>query len=98
MGTPVDTPVAEAFGPVMRALPIAAAKPRRGEAAGISTGHAHRIHGAIGLTYEHSLHFFTKRLWSWRDNFGNAAEWNRRIGRRVAKAGADGLWAELTAA
>jgi acyl-CoA dehydrogenase len=89
---------AEGFADNMRILPIAAGKSRTGEAAGIAAGHAHQIHGAIGFTYEHSLHFFTKRLWAWRDEFGNEAEWNLLLGRHMAKAGGDNLWAELTAA
>ena len=89
---------AEAFAENMRILPIAAGKSRAGEAAGIAAAHAHQIHGAIGFTYEHSLHFYTKRLWAWRDEFGNEAEWNLLLGRHMAKAGADDLWAELTAA
>jgi acyl-CoA dehydrogenase len=82
----------------VRLLPIAAAKARTGEAAGQGAAIAHQVHGAIGFTYEHSLHFFTKRLWSWRDEFGNEAEWNLYVGRHMAKAGADRLWAEITAA
>ena len=89
---------AEAFGDGMRILPIAAGKSRTGEAAGIACAHAHQIHGAIGFTYEHSLHFITKRLWSWRDECGNEAAWNLLLGRHMAQAGADHLWAELTAA
>ena len=89
---------AEAFARGLRPLPMAAAKSRCGEAAGIAAGHSHQIHGAIGFTYEHSLHFFTKRLWSWRDEFGNEAEWNLFLGRHMARAGADSLWAALTAA
>jgi acyl-CoA dehydrogenase len=82
----------------VRILPIAAAKSRCGEAASISAGIAHQAHGAIGFTYEHSLHFFTKRLWSWRDEFGNETEWNLLVGRHMTAAGADRLWAEITAA
>ena len=89
---------AEAFADGMRMLPIAAGKSRAGEAAGIAAAHAHQIHGAIGFSYEHSLHFHTKRLWAWRDEFGNEATWNLLLGRHMAKAGADNLWAELTAA
>lgn len=89
---------AEAFADNLRLLVIAAAKSRAGEAAGIACAHAHQIHGAIGLTYEHSLHFFTKRLWSWRDKFGHETEWNRLLGRHMMRAGADHLWAELSAA
>jgi alkylation response protein AidB-like acyl-CoA dehydrogenase len=82
----------------LRVLQIAAAKARTGEAAGIGAAIAHQVHGAIGFTFEHSLHFLTRRLWSWRDEFGNEAEWNRLVGRHMAAAGADRLWAELTAA
>ncbi len=89
---------AEAVENGMRIPPIAAAKSRTGEAAGLAAGLAHQIHGAIGFTYEHSLHFLTKRLWSWRDEFGNEAEWNALLGRHLAAAGPDRLWAEITAA
>jgi acyl-CoA dehydrogenase len=89
---------AEAVAAGVRLLPIAAAKSRTGEAAGQGAAIAHQVHGAIGFTYEHTLHFFTKRLWSWRDEFGNEAEWNLFVGRHMAKAGADRLWAEITAA
>jgi len=89
---------AEAVADGVRLLPIAAAKARTGEAAGIATGLAHQIHGAIGFTYEHHLHFFSKRLWSWRDEFGNEAAWNLFVGRHLAGTGADRLWAEITAA
>jgi acyl-CoA dehydrogenase len=89
---------AEAVADGIRLLPIAAGKSRTGEAAGQGAAIAHQVHGAIGFTYEHSLHFFTKRLWSWRDEFGNEAEWNLFVGRHMAKAGADNLWAEITAA
>jgi len=89
---------AEAFADGMRPLPIAAAKARAGEAAGIGAGLAHQLHGAIGFTYEHSLHFFTKRLWSWRDEFGHETGWNLFLGRHMARAGAKNLWVELTAA
>jgi acyl-CoA dehydrogenase len=89
---------AEAVADGVRMLPIAAAKSRAGEAASQGGAIAHQVHGAIGFTYEHSLHFFTKRLWSWRDEFGNEAEWNLLVGRHMARAGADRLWAEITAA
>ena len=89
---------AEAMSRGVRILPIAAAKSRCGEAASVSAGIAHQAHGAIGFTYEHSLHFFTKRLWSWRDEFGNETEWNLLVGRHMTAAGADRLWAEITAA
>ena len=89
---------AEAVVDGVKILPIAAGKARAGEAAGIAAGIAHQVHGAIGFTFEHKLHFLTRRLWSWRDEFGKDAAWSHLLGRHMAKAGADRLWAEITAA
>ena len=75
---------------------VAAAKTRIGEAAGVGTGIAHQVHGAIGFTYEHSLHFLTRRLWSWRAEFGAEAWWAAELGREVAAHGAAGLWPWVT--
>ena len=88
---------AEAVADGVRVPAIAAAKTRAGEAAGIGAGIAHQVHGAIGFTYEHRLHFFTKRLWAWRDEYGSEAEWAEFLGRHMARAGADNFWAEVTA-
>lgn len=71
---------------------IAAAKVRAGEAASIAAPIAHQVHGAIGFTEEHRLHFFTRRLWGWRDEFGSERYWSKLIGRKAIQAGADGLW------
>ena len=79
------------------AFEIAAAKVRTGEAAGLGAGIAHQCHGAIGFTYEHSLHFVTRRLWSWRAEFGAESHWAAELGRHVAGRGADQLWPDLTA-
>jgi len=77
-------------------LAVAAAKVRAGEAAGLGAGIAHQVHGAIGFTYEHSLHFATRRLWSWRAEFGSESQWAQVLGRAVAARGADRLWPDLT--
>jgi acyl-CoA dehydrogenase len=79
------------------AFHVAAAKIRAGEAAGIAAGLAHQVHGAIGFTYEHSLHFATRRLWSWRAEFGGESYWATELGRHVTTRGADQLWPDLTA-
>lgn len=76
---------------------VAAAKIRTGEAAGVAASIAHQVHGAIGFTYEHSLHFATRRLWSWRAEFGSESHWAGQLGRAVAARGADALWLDLTA-
>ena len=57
---------------------------------------AHQVHGAIGVTEEHCIHLFTRRIWDWRDDFGSEAEWAGRLGRKVARAGGDALWAEVS--
>ncbi len=75
---------------------VAIAKVRAGEAAGAGAAIAHQVHGAMGFTYEHSLHHATRRLWAWREEFGNEAVWAQRLGRMVAAAGADQLWPFIT--
>ena len=75
---------------------LAVAKIRAGEAAGAVAEIAHQVHGAIGFTEEHSLHYLTRRLWSWRDEFGDEAYWAGALGRRIAAAGAAGLWPLMT--
>ncbi|HET7594957.1 MAG TPA: acyl-CoA dehydrogenase family protein [Stellaceae bacterium] len=75
---------------------IAVAKARCGEAAGKVAEIAHQVHGAIGFTHEHRLHHLTRRLWSWRDEFGVESEWAIELGRLAASKGGDGLWPLLT--
>ena len=75
---------------------VAVAKIRVGEAAGTGAAIAHQVHGAMGFTYEHSLHHATRRLWAWREEFGNERAWARRLGRLVAAQGADQLWPYIT--
>jgi acyl-CoA dehydrogenase len=75
----------------------AIAKIRAGEAAGKSAEIAHQVHGAIGFTREHRLHHLTRRLWSWRDEFGVESEWSIALGRHVAAQGAEAFWPSLTA-
>ena len=86
---------ARSLGPAR--FETACAKLRAGEAAGEVAAIAHQVHGAVGFTHEYHLHFLTRRLWSWRDEFGSEAEWNRMNGRAIAAAGADHIWATLSA-
>jgi acyl-CoA dehydrogenase len=76
----------------------AVAKIRCGEAAGVAASIAHQTHGAIGFTDEHRLHCYTRRLWSWRSEFGSEAYWSGVLGQRVAAAGADEFWPSVTGA
>lgn len=73
----------------------AVAKVRTGEAARVACAIAHQVHGAIGVTDEHMLHYFTRRLWEWRLDFGSDGEWAAQLGR-AARASEGGLWRLLT--
>lgn len=72
------------------------AKARVGSAAGEVAALAHQVHGAMGYSYEYPLHFRTRRLWAWRDEFGSERFWQIRTGCRIASRGADALWRDLT--
>ena len=89
---------AEAAANGMSPLPIAAAKARCGEAASIGAAIAHQTHGAIGFTREHMLHYLTKRLWSWRDEFGKESDWALIIGRAAARVGSKNIWSDIVTA
>ncbi|HZP87490.1 MAG TPA: acyl-CoA dehydrogenase family protein, partial [Burkholderiales bacterium] len=77
------------------AFNVGIAKARVGEAAGKVAEITHQVHGAMGFTQEHPLHFSTRRLWSWREEFGSESYWQDRIGRAVCATGGDGLWPRL---
>jgi acyl-CoA dehydrogenase len=75
---------------------IAAAKARINEAATLAAGVAHQVHGAMGFTREHRLHLATRRLWAWREEFGDESYWWSWLGRTAASVGGAGLWPFLT--
>lgn len=76
---------------------IAAARARIGEAAGVAIGLAHQLHGAIGVTEEHRLHWYTTALWSWRDEFGTQGWWTKRLGQIALDERTDTFWPFITA-
>lgn len=79
-------------------LEVASAKVRVGEAAREGAAIAHQVHGAIGFTEEYILHRFTRRLWSWQDDFGSESVWAAQIGAMICAGGPDQLWSTITAA
>ena len=95
-GIAADAAIADLENPSGAGRSAAAAKVRCGEAAGAAASIAHQVHGAIGITKEHSLHFATRRLvvaggvWS-GDLLGG------ELGRAAARAGADAYWPSVTA-
>lgn len=76
---------------------IMAAKTQAGEAAHKICAMAHQSMGAMGFTYEHILHHYTRRLWIWRRDYGSESYWGAKLGRALAEAGPDALWPSLTA-
>jgi acyl-CoA dehydrogenase len=78
-------------------LAVASAKIRTADAAREGALIAHQVHGAIGVTNEYALHHATLRLWAWREEFGNEAQWAMRLGGRAQQQGPDALWPVLTA-
>jgi acyl-CoA dehydrogenase len=75
---------------------VAAAKCAAGEAATVVARASHQAHGAIGMTKEYELGQLSRRLWSWRDEFGSERYWSRQLGLRLAAAGADELWPRIS--
>ena len=76
---------------------IAAAKIRCGEAAARGAKIAHQVHGAMGFAREYPLHQFTRRLWSWCDDFGSTSDWALKLGYLVCREGSTALWPTITA-
>lgn len=74
---------------------IAVAKIQVGRSASAGAAIAHQVFGAIGVTDEHTLHFFTRRLWQWRDEGQSEHWWAERLGRRTVAAGGGALWSDL---
>jgi len=58
----------------------AVAKLRCGQAAGRVCAIAHAVHGAIGVSEEHTLHRHTRRLRAWQLSHGGEAWWAERLG------------------
>lgn len=75
-------------GPGFTPARSAAAKVRCNEAATVSTGIAHQLHGAIGATAEYDLQFYTRALWRWQTEAGSTAHWAQVLGRhRLTEGG-----------
>lgn len=77
---------------ILREFDVAAVKAQAGRAAGTVAANAHQVMGAIGFTEEHTLHQYTKRLWTWRDSWMRQSTAEEIVGREACSAGRDGLW------
>jgi alkylation response protein AidB-like acyl-CoA dehydrogenase len=79
------------------AFEIAAAKLAASEAATAGYAIAHQVHGAMGFTHEHALHLSTRRLMSWRDEYGSEFEWAAAAASQLSSIESDALWHFITA-
>ncbi|MGG6382507.1 acyl-CoA dehydrogenase family protein [Paenarthrobacter sp. NEAU-H11] len=68
-----------------------------GESATAGAAIAHQVFGALGFTRECDLQFLTRRLWSWRDEFGSESHWAEELGRNITTLGSRDLWDLITA-
>lgn len=67
---------------------VAAAKSVASRAAARVAATAHAVHGAIGISEEHDVQLFTRRLHEWRLADGSETYWNRLLGAaRLADPG-----------
>lgn len=69
-----------------RSSRVATAKLVSSEAALKIATVAHAVHGAIGITQEYELHFFTSLLYQCRRAFGAENYWAHRLGAQVLEA------------
>jgi acyl-CoA dehydrogenase len=76
---------------------VASAKAYVSRVCGVAAMIAHQVHGAIGITAEYQLQLFTRRLWSWREEFGNDIYWATRLAGELEAAGASLAWNLLSA-
>jgi alkylation response protein AidB-like acyl-CoA dehydrogenase len=69
------------------ALTVSAAKSYLGEHATTLAHECVQLHGGIGVTWEHDLHMFVRRITLYRSMFGTPAEHHRAIYARLRNAG-----------
>lgn len=77
-------------------IEIAAARVIMDDAITIGTRAAHQAHGAMGVTREYPLHHLTRRLWSWRHEWGTTSSWRRQLGAATHTTGADRLYSLIS--
>lgn len=68
-----------------RPVAAATAKSVASKAAARVAATAHAVHGAIGISEEHDLQLFTRRLHEWRLADGSETYWNRLLGAERLK-------------
>ena len=84
--------ITEAAAETGEARLIAAARSRLGEASDRAIEVGHQVHGALGFSREHALNYRTRRLMSWRDDYGGVGFWRARLARMFAGLSREAVW------
>lgn len=81
-----------------RSIPfmVAVAKSCAGHTTSTVVRNAHQVHGAIGTTFEHELHRYTKSALAWRSEFGSVERWDRLLTTAATTAARDDAWSLVT--
>ncbi len=66
------------------------------QAAARATKACHQAHGAMSMTQEYPLHHLSRRLWSWRKEYGADAHWSALLCKMATGDGAEGLYPLIT--
>ncbi|MER2121151.1 MAG: acyl-CoA dehydrogenase family protein [Solibacillus sp.] len=74
---------------------VAYARLRMEDASRTVATSAHQVHAAIGVTHEHRLHHYTRRLWAWRDEEFTARYWKKQLAQQLLETKLD-LWESIT--
>jgi acyl-CoA dehydrogenase len=80
---------------VRRAVTVA--KSCTSHAAGVVSRNTHQVLGAIGTTTEHSLHLYSRRLLSWRDEYGTRDHCDRILAEQVLDSANGDVWSFIVA-
>ncbi|KYG92290.1 acyl-CoA dehydrogenase [[Bacillus] sp. KCTC 13219] len=67
---------------------------RLDEASKIVATSAHQVHAAIGVTYEHSLQHYTRRLWAWREEGLTTQYWQKQLADDLLQV--ENVWSWMT--
>jgi acyl-CoA dehydrogenase len=77
-------------------LNFAIAKSVTGRAAREATRIAHQVHGAMGLSQEYALGWYTTHMWAWTEEAGRPEFWNTYIGEAFLEQSKRNLWVSIT--
>ncbi|MCM3388245.1 acyl-CoA dehydrogenase [Ureibacillus chungkukjangi] len=74
---------------------IAFSRLKLDDASRIVATSAHQVHAAIGVTHEHRLHHYTRRLWAWRDEDFHEKYWKKQLAKNWLNS-SNTIWDVLT--